>query len=55
MRYMIIVKATRDSEAGANPTPELFARMAVYELEDFEPNESLEVFKRLPGNGRRPR
>jgi hypothetical protein len=30
MRYMIIVKATRDSEAGAKPTDALFARMAAY-------------------------
>jgi len=30
MRYMIIVKATRDSEAGAQPTDALFARMAAY-------------------------
>ena len=31
MRYMIIVKATRDSEAGAKPTETaLFARMAAY-------------------------
>jgi len=30
MRYMIIVKATQDSEAGAKPTEALFARMAAY-------------------------
>ena len=30
MRYMIIVKASRDSEAGAPPTDALFARMAAY-------------------------
>jgi len=30
MRYMIIVKASRDSEAGAKPTDALFARMAAY-------------------------
>lgn len=30
MRYMIIVKASRDSEAGAKPTDSLFARMAAY-------------------------
>jgi len=30
MRYMIIVKASRDSEAGAQPTDALFARMAAY-------------------------
>ena len=30
MRYMIIVKATRDSEAGAQPTDAMFARMAAY-------------------------
>ncbi len=30
MRYMIIVKATRDSEAGAAPTEALFARMAAF-------------------------
>jgi hypothetical protein len=137
MRYMIIVKASRDSEAGAKPTDALFARMAayhealakagilvdasglqatskgwrvevrgenrsivdgpfaetkeliagytiirvkseqqardwtarfpnpnlddgpwhievrrMYELEDFEPNAALEVFQRLPGNGK---
>jgi hypothetical protein len=33
MRYMIIVKATRDSEAGAKPTEPLFARMATYHEE----------------------
>ena len=30
MRYMIIVKASRDSEAGAKPTDALFARMAAF-------------------------
>ena len=30
MRYMIIVKASRDSEAGAKPNDALFARMAAY-------------------------
>jgi hypothetical protein len=30
MRYMILVKASRDSEAGAKPTDALFARMAAY-------------------------
>ena len=30
MRYMIIVKATASSEAGAKPTEALFARMAAY-------------------------
>jgi hypothetical protein len=30
MRYMIIVKATPDTEAGAAPTESLFARMAAY-------------------------
>ena len=30
MRYMILVKATKDSEAGAKPSEELFARMADY-------------------------
>jgi hypothetical protein len=30
MRYMIIVKASRDSEAGAQPTDALFTRMAAY-------------------------
>jgi hypothetical protein len=30
MRFMIIVKATKDSEAGARPTEELFAAMADY-------------------------
>lgn len=30
MRYMIIVKASRDSEAGAKPTDALFTRMAAY-------------------------
>ena len=30
MRYMIIVKATKDSEAGVMPTEGLFAEMAAY-------------------------
>jgi len=30
MRFMIIVKATRDSEAGKQPPESLFAEMAVY-------------------------
>jgi len=30
MRFMILVKATRDSEAGAKPPGELFAAMADY-------------------------
>jgi hypothetical protein len=30
MRYMIIVKASRDTEAGALPTDALFSRMAAY-------------------------
>src|SRR5262245_16968066 len=30
MRFMILVKATKDSEAGVRPTEELFAAMADY-------------------------
>jgi hypothetical protein len=30
MRFMILVKATRDSEAGKQPTESLFAEMAAY-------------------------
>lgn len=33
MRYMIIVKATRDSEAGVMPEEELIANMATYHEE----------------------
>lgn len=33
MRFMIIVKATKDSEAGVMPTEELFAAMATYHEE----------------------
>ena len=33
MRFMIIVKATKDSEAGAKPEEELFAAMATYHEE----------------------
>jgi hypothetical protein len=33
MRFMIIVKATKDSEAGAMPKQELFAAMATYHEE----------------------
>ena len=33
MRYMIIVKATKDSEAGVMPTEKLIAAMAVYHEE----------------------
>lgn len=33
MRFMIIVKATRDSEAGVMPPEELFAAMATYHEE----------------------
>jgi hypothetical protein len=33
MRYMIIVKATRDSEAGAMPTEKALAVMATYHEE----------------------
>ena len=30
MRFMILVKATRDSEAGKQPPESLFAEMAAY-------------------------
>jgi hypothetical protein len=30
MRFMIIVKATRDSEAGVIPEEKLFAKLAAY-------------------------
>ena len=33
MRYMILVKATKDSEAGKMPTEKLFAEMAAYHEE----------------------
>ena len=33
MRFMILVKATRDSEAGKMPTESLFAEMAAYHEE----------------------
>jgi len=33
MRYMILVKATKDSEAGRMPTEKLFAEMAAYHEE----------------------
>ena len=33
MRFMIIVKATKDSEAGVRPPEELFAAMAAYHEE----------------------
>ena len=33
MRYMIIVKATADSEAGVMPKPELFAEMGAFHEE----------------------
>lgn len=33
MRFMIIVKATQDSEAGVMPSDELFAEMAAYHEE----------------------
>jgi len=33
MRFMIIVKATKDSEAGAKPEEKLFAQMAQYHEE----------------------
>ena len=33
MRFMIIVKATKDSEAGAMPTEDLIAEMAAYHEE----------------------
>ncbi len=33
MRFMIIVKATKDSEAGAKPEEQLFAEMATYHEE----------------------
>ncbi|QXP85858.1 YciI family protein [Methylococcus sp. Mc7] len=33
MRYMIIVKATKDSEAGVMPSEELLARMGAYHEE----------------------
>jgi hypothetical protein len=33
MRFMIIVKATKDSEAGVKPEEELFAAMATYHKE----------------------
>jgi hypothetical protein len=33
MRFMIIVKATKDSEAGARPEEKLFAQMAQYHEE----------------------
>jgi len=33
MKYMILVKATKDSEAGVMPTEKLFAEMAAYHEE----------------------
>lgn len=33
MRFMVIVKATRDSEAGVMPSPELLAAMGAYNEE----------------------
>ena len=33
MKFMILVKATKDSEAGKMPTEKLFAEMATYHEE----------------------
>lgn len=48
MRFMIIVKATKDSEAGFNATPELFAAMADYH------EQLVKAGVLLDGNGLQP-
>lgn len=52
MRFMILVKATKDSEAGVMPDEGLMATMAdevrqLFELEDFAPGEAVERFKEM--------
>ncbi|WP_395446996.1 YciI family protein [Aminobacter sp. UC22_36] len=48
MRFMIVVKASKDSEAGAMPPPEMFAAMADYH------EELAKAGVLLDGNGLQP-
>ena len=48
MRFMVIVKANADSEAGVMPTPEAIERMGVYN------NELIAAGVMLDGGGLRP-
>jgi hypothetical protein len=41
MRFMIVVKATKDTEAGAMPEEKLMA------AEDFAPGEAVERFREM--------
>ena len=50
MRFMIIVKATKDSEAGVMPKPELFAAMATYHEELAKAGVLLDGSGLMPSN-----
>ena len=49
MRFMIIVKATKDSEAGAMPKESLFAAMATYHEELVKAGVLLDASGKLSG------
>jgi hypothetical protein len=44
MRFMVVVKATKDSEAGVMPEEKLIAEEVrqLFELEDFGPSQAVE-------------
>src|SRR5437867_12727062 len=50
MRFMILVKATKDSEAGARPPEELFAAMADYHEQLVKAGVLLDASGRQPSS-----
>ena len=48
MRVMVIVKATKDSEAGTMPGPELLAAMGAFNEELARAGEAIRWAKRCP-------
>ena len=50
MRFMIIIKATKDSEAGVMPEESLVVEMAarqLFELDDFAPGEAIDRLRAI--------
>jgi len=53
MRFMVIVKATQDSEAGVLPSEELLTAMGKYNEEQFTPElkeQAERVYTQVSGN-----